>query len=244
MVSYSDESYSEINIPNLIDIPNYKEVVLPVETLKAHMVELVLIMPIEPKIQKRIIANINATPNNPTIKQKDELEKASVVMHIMKEVVFDHAAEVAKGAHVMVNDNGALYDKLMKQGIVNNRYSSHHKKNKSGSDVSLQGGEIFREFLVGKTKDGKTWFQLEAHSTGGLKNLIGHLVDYIYYKCTGKNVGQYGLSQHIDSKPIDIDIKNIKAKMMQHLGSDKAVVKTNQEKLEYSNKFKTIARDL
>ena len=55
MVSYSDESYSEINIPNLIDIPNYKEVVLPVETLKAHMVELVLIMPIEPKIQKRII---------------------------------------------------------------------------------------------------------------------------------------------------------------------------------------------
>jgi hypothetical protein len=91
---------------------------------------------------------------------------------------------------------------------------------------------------------GKTWFQLEAHSTGGLKNLIGHLVDYIYYKCTGKNVGQYGLSQHVDSKPIDIDINNIKTNMARHLSSDKPVAETSKERLEYSNKLKTITRDL
>lgn len=73
-----------------------------------------------------------------------------------------------KGAHIMVEDNGTMYDALKDLGLVKERISSHHRDNKAESDASVQAGEIFRGFLVGKTKDGKTRFQLEAHSMGGL----------------------------------------------------------------------------
>lgn len=77
----------------------------------------------------------------------------------------------------------------------------------------MQAGEIFREFLVGKTKDGKTWFQLEAHAIGGeLSNFVKHMIDYVTYVLTGKNVGQYGLSEHVDSKPITLNAKAVQEK--------------------------------
>lgn len=142
----------------------------------------------------------------------EELKKAAIVTDIVKHIVSDHAVEVMKGAHIIIDDGGDLYDQLVAKGVVSTRVSSHHKDNKADSDVSLQAGEVFREFLVGKTKDGKTWFQVEAHSATtsvslttipkAIKDLILHLVDFIQYKWTGKNVGQYGLSEHTDKNPI------------------------------------------
>lgn len=159
-------------------------------------------LPIDDKMREDIKKNIDIIPDNPSIEQFGELKKASMIIDIVRKVVYAKAEEAFKGGHIMIQDNGSLYDTLKKNGLVKDRISSHHKTNKAESDASMQAGEIFKEFLVGKTKDGKTWFQLEAHSMGGIKNFIGHLIDFIKYKLTGKNVGQYGLSEHVDSKPI------------------------------------------
>jgi hypothetical protein len=166
-------------------------------------------------------------PDEPTDKKKEELVKAAVVLDIISTVVFENASEVAKGAHVMIEDGGKLYDALKDAGIVKERHSSHHNNNKAAGnrDVSIQGGKIFREFLVGKTNDGKTWFQVEAHSVGGLSNFIAHMIDWVYYKCTGKNVGQYGLSEHIDSNPINVKKTFFQDKLAEKRKADKDPVK-------------------
>ncbi|MHC0449462.1 MAG: hypothetical protein ACRY3E_05200 [Candidatus Lariskella arthropodorum] len=46
--------------------------------------------------------------------------------------------------------------------------------------------------------------QVEAHSTKTLLDIIMHLIDYILYKIIGKNVSQYGYSEHRDDFPIHI----------------------------------------
>jgi hypothetical protein len=162
-----------------------------------------------------VLQNIDAL--NPVDANLNELKKATIVTDIVQHIVHDHAVEVMKGAHIMIDDGGDLYDQLVSAEVVSTRVSSHHKNNKKASDVSLQAGEIFREFLVGKTEDGKTWFQIEAHSATTsvsvttipkvIKDLILHLVDFIQYKWTGKNVGQYGLSEHTDQNPITASYK-------------------------------------
>lgn len=192
--------------------------------LKESMILIVQAMPIDPaSVKAKLIANIEAVPDEPTDKQKKDLVSAAVVLDIISTVVFENASKVAKGAHVMIEDGGKLYDALKDTGIVKERHSSHHNNNKApGSrDVSIQGGKIFREFLVGKTNDGKTWFQVEAHSVGGLSNFIAHMIDWVYYKCTGKNVGQYGLSEHIDSNPINVDMKGVKKPSFQERLAEK-----------------------
>ncbi|WP_375331350.1 hypothetical protein [Candidatus Tisiphia endosymbiont of Oplodontha viridula] len=161
--------------------------------------------------KEKLIDNIIKTPED-SIDPKGSLEKAGVIIDIMEKVVLQHAGDFLKGAHIMVEDNGDMYDTLKDLGLVRERISSHHRGNKAESDASVQAGEIFREFLVGKTKDGKTWFQLEAHSIGGLSNFVKHMIDYVTYVLTGKNVGQYGLSEHVDSKPITLNTKEVKEK--------------------------------
>ncbi|WP_341757633.1 hypothetical protein [Candidatus Tisiphia endosymbiont of Ditula angustiorana] len=185
---------------------------LNVEDLKNLLVNRVNLLPINPLDSKKaLVQNILKTPKNST-DPKGSLEKAGVIIDIMEKVVFQHTSDFLKGAHIMVEDNGSMYDTLKDLGLVKERISSHHRGNKAESDASVQAGEIFREFLVGKTKDGKTWFQLEAHSIGGLSNFVKHMIDYVTYVLTGKNVGQYGLSEHVDSKPITLNSKEVKEK--------------------------------
>ncbi|MDR0774950.1 MAG: hypothetical protein LBE72_06645 [Rickettsia sp.] len=185
---------------------------LSVEGLTNLLVDRVLSLNIDPADSKeKLVDNIIKTPEN-SIDPKGSLEKAAVIIDIMEKVVLKHAGDFLKGAHIMVEDNGDMYDTLRDMGLVKERISSHHRGNKAESDASVQAGEIFREFLVGKTKDGKTWFQLEAHSIGGLSNFVKHMIDYVTYVLTGKNVGQYGLSEHVDSKPITLNAKEVKEK--------------------------------
>ena len=199
-------------------------------------------MHMDDEVKAKLIKNIDSAPDDPNSDLvKEELRKAAIVMHIIDKTVFSHSSEVVKGAHVIVPDGGELYDELVKQNLVQNRISSHHRGNKGGSDASIQGGEIFREFLVGKTKDGKTWFQVEGHSTGGLANFIGHMVDYLCYKFTGQNIGQYGSSKHLDSNPINavkVELDNIKSALTSHIepGQENASplpasLKKSQEKI-------------
>ncbi|MFP3018491.1 MAG: hypothetical protein ACEY3E_06400 [Candidatus Tisiphia sp.] len=185
---------------------------LSIEDLTSLLVDRVLGLDIDPADSKeKLIDNIIKTPED-SIDPKGSLEKAGVIIDIMEKVVLQHAGDFLKGAHIMVEDNGDMYDTLKDLGLVRERISSHHRGNKAESDASVQAGEIFREFLVGKTKDGKTWFQLEAHCIGGLSNFIKHMIDYVTYVLTGKNVGQYGLSEHVDSKPITLNAKEVKEK--------------------------------
>ncbi|WP_341755903.1 hypothetical protein [Candidatus Tisiphia endosymbiont of Ptychoptera albimana] len=205
---------------------------LNVEDLKNLLVDRVKGLNINPADSKeKLIHNIIKTPEK-SIDPKGSLEKAGVIIDIMEKVVLQHAGDFLKGAHVMVEDNGDMYDTLKDLGLVKERISSHHRGNKAEPDASVQAGEIFREFLVGKTKDGKTWFQLEAHSIGGLSNFIKHMIDYVTYVLTDKNVGQYGLSEHVDSKPITLKTKEVKektqkktptttAKFVQRIGDEK-----------------------
>ncbi len=209
-----DKSEHDVNLQSEdFKIKDYKD--YSVDELKYHMLTRINTMPIEDKAKKQLMSNIEKFPNNASPEQIKELNKAAIVLDIIQATVFDHASEVLKGGHVMIKDEGKLYDALVEKGIVKERHSSHHNANKveGKRDVSLQGGEIFKEFLVGKTKDGKTWFQLEAHSMGGIKNFIGHMIDYIKYKISGKNVGQYGLSAHIDSNPIEVTKNQAREKM-------------------------------
>ncbi|OZG31241.1 hypothetical protein [Rickettsia endosymbiont of Culicoides newsteadi] len=189
-------------------------------------------LPIDPPdTKKALIQNILNTPKS-SVNPKDTLQKAAVIIDIMAKVVLPHSSDFLQGAHIIVEDNGSMYDKLKDLGLVKERFSSHHRGNKAESDVSIQAGEIFREFLVGKTKDGKTWFQLEAHSIGGIKNFVKHMVDYITYVLTGKSVGQYGLSEHVDSNPIVLDAKQVnqKTKKQASLTTSNFVKKIEEER--------------
>jgi hypothetical protein len=203
--------------------------------LKLYMLDVVEGMKIDKSAKDKLCTNIKAAQDNVTGRPLEELKKAATVLDIIKNTGLDDSSEIMYGAHVIIKDKGRLYDRLKEKGIVTERYSSHHNKNKPEGvkDISIQGGEIFREFLVGKTKDGKTWFQVEAHSIGGLKNFIAHLIDYIQYKITGKNVGQYGFSKHVDSNPIDVNIKkpNLVKKLLTKVEHSfvKKVIKAREE---------------
>jgi len=154
-------------------------------------------------IKEALVQNIFSTKT--TI---NSLKKAEVILELIANLS-EHSTEILKGGHVMLEDDGKLYDHLKRKRLITDRISSHHKNNKAESDASMNAGDIFKEFLIGKTKDGKTWFQLEAHSLGGVTNFIGHIIDFLKYIITGNNVGQYGLSEHVDKKPINISKRKV-----------------------------------
>lgn len=170
------------------------------EKLQYLLLTRVNTMPIVEEIKEKIIHNIEKIKD--PAKQKKDLENACIILDVVQSTALNHATELVKGAHVVVKDGGALYNVLEQKKLIEPRPSSHYKGDKKKQDASMQAGEIFRELLIGQTKDGKTWFQLESHSLGGIKNLIGHLIDFVKYRISSKNVGQYGLSKHVDSNPI------------------------------------------
>lgn len=201
------------------------------EELKKHLTAQVEWMIDDEKIRDKLIANIHSVKKEP---KKEDLEKAAMILDIVNDVVFKHASEAARGAHVMVEDGGKLYNALREKGLVKERISSHHNIEGKESDVSMQAGEIFREFLVGKTKDKntgkeKTWFQVESHSLGGLRNFIGHAIDCIKYIITGKNVGQYGVSKHVDKNPIEVVVKKNQEAIEKIRNSTKSCAKTDSK---------------
>ena len=197
-----EENYISIS-HNKIMLPKFNE--LETRKLKEYMLNHIdIIGGLEEQIKNKIKGNIIVIPDHPSPIQRQNLENAAIILNIIKQVALDHFAEVVKGAHITVEDNGKLYEALIGTGLLRKRSSSHYPDNQLASDASMQGGEIFRELLIGKTPSGKTWFQLERHSVGSLKNFLWHIADYIHYKISGKNVGQYGVSEHVDSKPIQI----------------------------------------
>ena len=100
--------------------------------------------------------------------QKDILKAKMIfyIIHVCEKQMSGKGVEIFKGAHCMVNDNGQIYELLMQTGMMKHRTSSHHKDDKPKSDASCQVGELFPEFLIGRTA-GQTWFQLEKSPVVG-----------------------------------------------------------------------------
>jgi hypothetical protein len=86
--------------------------------------------------------------------------------------------------------------------------SSHHRTvdKKATPDYGLDG-PLVRESLHGKATVG-TWVQLErtkaSFQWGKLPTWsdVVHIRDYVLYRLTGKNVGPWGLSAHVDTRPM------------------------------------------
>ncbi len=111
-----------------------------------------------------------------------------------------------QGAHVLVGDDD-LYERWIFPKS-RRRMSSHHRAVDKGvtPDYGLDG-PLVRESLHGKAAVG-TWVQLErtkaSFQWGKLPTWsdVVHTRDYILYRITGKNVGPWGLSAHVDTRPM------------------------------------------
>jgi hypothetical protein len=115
--------------------------------------------------------------------------------------------EILCGAHVLVDDP-ELYASWRFDGS-RERLSSHHRTIDKDEfpDLGLKG-PLVREKLHGRTAHG-TWIQLEKTPAAmghgfrlpTLSDLM-HLVDYIVYRITKRNVGPWGLSRHVERRPM------------------------------------------
>jgi hypothetical protein len=111
-----------------------------------------------------------------------------------------------QGAHVLVGDDD-LYERWIFP-TSRRRMSSHHRAvdKQATPDYGLDG-PLVRESLHGKAAVG-TWVQLErtkaSFQWGKLPTWSDavHTRDYILYRITGKNVGPWGLSAHVDTRPM------------------------------------------
>lgn len=116
--------------------------------------------------------------------------------------------DVLWGGHVLI-DNPDLYERWRFPKVTRVRLSSHHRTvdKKTYPDLGMHG-PLVREKLHGRTLNG-TWVQLEktpaAFGAGHRLptwNDVQHLVDYIVYKVTKRNVGPWGLSAATERRPM------------------------------------------
>ncbi len=115
--------------------------------------------------------------------------------------------DVLCGAHVLV-DEPAFYE-AWRFPKSRERLSSHHKHIDKAQypDIGLKG-PVVREKLHGRTAAG-TWVQFEktpASMGNGFRlpdwHDVQHLLDYVVYRITKRNVGPWGLSAATEKRPM------------------------------------------
>jgi hypothetical protein len=111
-----------------------------------------------------------------------------------------------QGAHLLIGDK-SLYERWIFPSS-RRRLSSHHRTvDKTRFPDYGYAGPLVREALYGRTVEG-TWVQLErtgaTFQPGKLPTWTDllHLRDYLIYRVTGRNVGPWGLSGHVDTRPM------------------------------------------
>jgi hypothetical protein len=111
-----------------------------------------------------------------------------------------------QGAHVIVGDEGLYRAWIFPTS--RRRLSSHHRTvDKSTSPDYGLDGPLVREALYGLAT-AATWIQLERTKAtfrwGRLPTWsdVLHMRDYVIYRVTGMNVGPWGLSAHVDTRPM------------------------------------------
>lgn len=119
-----------------------------------------------------------------------------------------HGKEVLKGAHLVI-ENKDLSQKLKSDTETRKRISSHYRGQKEEEfGINLKSTA---DFLVGLNPD-CLWLQMENSKVSFEEGIIWgavlavlHILDYIQYKITGKNVGPCGLSEYTESNPLKLD---------------------------------------
>ncbi|KTD51502.1 hypothetical protein Lqui_0346 [Legionella quinlivanii] len=115
--------------------------------------------------------------------------------------------EMLKGAHLRFEDNGFFYSEIVME------FKDRLRKRRSSHQSVLQqysfSGAVLKEVLFGVTEnnEGKraSWIQFERHNTRTIAALTMHLIDYLRYRCTGKNIGPFGVSVYTDREPLTIN---------------------------------------
>jgi hypothetical protein len=116
--------------------------------------------------------------------------------------------DVLYGGHVLIDDP-ELYERWRFPKVTRQRLSSHHRTvdKQSYPDLGMHG-PLVREKLHGRTANG-TWVQLEKTPAafGGRHRLptwndVLHLVDFVVYRVTKRNVGPWGLSAVTERRPM------------------------------------------
>ncbi len=116
-----------------------------------------------------------------------------------------HVGDLISGAHTVVSDQGALYDKLRTLPSAVERMSSHASLGPQYEIPGPTSGPI----LFGKTVDGTaTWFQLEGYraelTLKEIPDLVPHMWDFVKYKLTGRNQSRFGSSADTESHALYI----------------------------------------
>ncbi len=144
-------------------------------------------------------ATLGLTPEEATV--LSDLEAHGLDVNQLRDVLC--------GGHVLVDDP-ALYERWRFPRVSRERLSSHHRQvdKTMYPDIGMRG-PLVREKLHGRTATG-TWVQLEktpaAFGGGGFHlptwNDVEHLVDYVVYRATRRNVGPWGLSGVTERRPM------------------------------------------
>jgi hypothetical protein len=116
--------------------------------------------------------------------------------------------DVLYGGHVLVDDPD-LYERWKFPKVTRQRLSSHHRTvdKQLYPDLGMHG-PLVREKLHGRTANG-TWMQLEktpaafgaSHRLPTWNDVL-HLVDFVVYRVTKRNVGPWGLSAVTERRPM------------------------------------------
>lgn len=159
-----------------------------------------------------LLVKVAASAGDFSPKLADAVEHATdAEVRVMSDLVargmsIPDLVSLLQGAHVLVGDDD-LYERWIFP-TSRRRMSSHHRNvdKRSTPDYGLDG-PLVRESLHGKAAVG-TWVQLERTKAsfhwGTLPTWsdVVHIRDYILYRITGKNVGPWGLSAHVDTRPM------------------------------------------
>ncbi len=110
-----------------------------------------------------------------------------------------HLSEIMQGAHVCLADGGTLFTVWNAHPDTLARPSSHE-------GLSSELGHC----LFGRVQRGDHWytcFQFENSPVwGNIMSPIHHVIDYLYYKITGRQQGPAGSSPHVDHHPLILNI--------------------------------------
>jgi hypothetical protein len=143
-------------------------------------------------------AATSLTPNEASL--LGDLEAHGLDVNQLRDVLY--------GGHVLVDDPD-LYERWKFPKVTRQRLSSHHRTvdKQRYPDLGMHG-PLVREKLHGRTANG-TWMQLEKTPAafGGSHRLptwndVLHLVDFVVYRVTKRNVGPWGLSAVTERRPM------------------------------------------
>ncbi len=168
-----------------------------------------------------LLVAVAATAGDFSPRLADAVAEASdAEVRIMADLVDDGMSIPAlvsflQGAHVIVGDEGLYRAWIFPTSRP--RLSSHHRTiDKSTSPDYGLDGPLVREALHGRAAWG-TWVQLERTKAtfrwGRLPSWsdVLHMRDYVIYRITGMNVGPWGLSAHVDTRPMVLRPRNATA---------------------------------